>query len=387
MLRRFGERQLARWSADDVRSLIEANAERTRQHHQQVQTLDARLAQADAQVQALERALAERDRRLAETEQALASEQDRLRIAEGHRQALQAERSAQQQEIAALRREGDLLAALRLEHLQTIDQLNQRIAALLASRSWRLTAPLRWAGRALAWLQAGRWRLLMGNGLLAVRMAVRRRGWRGFLRQWPRYLAQLRRHAAELSRPAPLPGASPFAAAATPVAPQRLHPEIAGAAQTLDAKVSVVIPTFNGGDELLWLLRKLQGQQAVREVEIVVVDSGSTDGSAERARALGAVVVEITQAEFSHSHARNLGADRASGDYLLFMVQDAYPIGQLWLYGLLSYLIEHRDEGVVAASCAEYCRSDSDVMYDSMVHTHYRFLGCLEADRDRKSVV
>ena len=92
-------------------------------------------------------------------------------------------------------------------------------------------------------------------------------------------------------------------------------------------------------------------------------------------------MIEITPAEFSHSHARNLGASHASSDYLIFMVQDAYPIGQYWAYGMLRYLLDHAESGLVAASCSEYSRSDSDMMYDSMINTHYRFLGCDEQDR------
>ncbi|WP_395698915.1 glycosyltransferase [Aquabacterium sp.] len=371
MLYRFGERQLARWTPDDVVALIQDNSEKTRLHNQRQQQLAAELSETRSRAEAS----------LAQAHALLAQAQDALGLARSHVQALQAESASQRQEIVALRREGDLLAALRLEHLAAIERLHQQVAGLLGSTSWRVTKPLRLAGSAWCWLRGGRLQVLLGNGGLALRMALRRRGWLGFLRQWPRYLAQMRRHLGELSRPAAVPGANPFAGVAGATVPLRLHPEISGAESVIEAKVSVVIPTFNGGDELVWLLRKLQGQQAVRAVEIVVVDSGSTDGSAERARALGAVVVEITQAEFSHSHARNLGAERATGDHLLFMVQDAYPVGELWLYGLLRFLIDHRDEGVVAASCAEYCRSDSDVMYDSMVHTHYRFLGCLEADR------
>jgi hypothetical protein len=95
----------------------------------------------------------------------------------------------------------------------------------------------------------------------------------------------------------------------------------------------------------------------------------------------GCTVVEITQAEFTHSHSRNLGAASAASDYVLFMVQDAYPIGVYWAYGMLRFLMDHADEGLVAASCSEYPRSDSDIMYDSMIDTHYRFLGCHESDR------
>ena len=48
---------------------------------------------------------------------------------------------------------------------------------------------------------------------------------------------------------------------------------------------------------------------------------------------------------------------------------------------MVQFLKDHAADKVVAASCAEYSRSDSDVMYDSMIHTHYQFLGCLHYDR------
>ncbi len=111
------------------------------------------------------------------------------------------------------------------------------------------------------------------------------------------------------------------------------------------------------------------------------MDSGSQDGTLEYARDAGCTIIEIPSAEFSHSHARNLGAINSRGDFLLFMVQDAYPIGEYWAYGMLRYLLDHEDENLAAVSCSEFSRSDSDMMYDSMIDIHYRFLGCLDYDR------
>ncbi len=391
MLQRLGERQLARWTAADVARLIESDAERTRRQHEALQLSEGHLAsarqrgtqleaQAAAAVQAWRdqqrhhgEVLQEMQRQAAEREQAL----------QAQAQALSADRDRVQADLAAHRTEVALLAALREEHLQQIATLHARIGDLYASTSWRLTRPLRLLARTAAWVRSGRASLLARNGWQACRTEVRRKGLLGFLRRAPRYLGDARRHARTLSVDVPAPGANPFAAAAAarPAAPVRLHPEIRGTDELIDTSVSIVIPTLNGGIELDWLVRKLLSQRAVRAVEVVIVDSGSTDGSHERARAAGARVIEIPPSEFSHSHARNLGARHATGEHLLFMVQDAYPIGELWLYGMLRYLIDHRPQGVVAASCAEYSRSDSDAMYDSMINTHYRFLGCLEADR------
>jgi hypothetical protein len=72
----------------------------------------------------------------------------------------------------------------------------------------------------------------------------------------------------------------------------------------------------DAGAELTDLITRMKAQKGFRAVEIVVVDSGSTDGSAETAEALGATVVRIRPEEFSHSHARNLGAARATGDWM-----------------------------------------------------------------------
>jgi glycosyltransferase involved in cell wall biosynthesis/GT2 family glycosyltransferase len=60
--------------------------------------------------------------------------------------------------------------------------------------------------------------------------------------------------------------------------------------------------------------------------EVLVLDSGSADGSVEIARAAGARVHEIAPDEFGHGRTRNLAAELASGDRLAFLTQDATPV-------------------------------------------------------------
>ena len=289
-------------------------------------------------------------------------------------------RSAHANEFAQ-HMELEKLGRIRLEHLHHINALNARLLATYQSHSWRLTRPLRGITRLLRWLKTPKPLRLVRNGLLAVRGEVRRHGVTGFARRLPHFLRHARTYVALLTSPLPEAKANAFSAQAPSVQALRLHPDLTDVTAPIDASISVVIPTYNAGTEFKWLLRKLMTQRGLENLEVVVVDSGSTDNTVLWAKEAGCRVVEITQAEFTHSHARNLGAANASSDYVLFMVQDAYPVGDYWAYGMLRYLLDHAGSGLVAASCSEYPRSDSDIMYDAMINVHYRFLGCHEQDR------
>lgn len=151
--------------------------------------------------------------------------------------------------------------------------------------------------------------------------------------------------------------------------------------QRYDGTVSVIIPTYNAGDSINDLIASLQTQESIRGVEIIIVDSESKDGTAEKAEKLGANVIHIKQAEFSHSYARNLGAKHATGDYLLFMTQDALPDGSNWIAGLLQPVLNY---GVVAVSCKERPRDDCDLLGRISIWLHSEYMEILHSDRIMK---
>jgi rhamnosyltransferase len=99
--------------------------------------------------------------------------------------------------------------------------------------------------------------------------------------------------------------------------------------------VTVAIPVRNGGALLADVLDGVARQEVDAEVEVLVCDSSSTDGSAELARARGAEVFTIRPEEFSHGGTRNLLAERAAGEHVAFLTQDAVPAGPGWLAALL----------------------------------------------------
>src|SRR5258708_19685267 len=82
--------------------------------------------------------------------------------------------------------------------------------------------------------------------------------------------------------------------------------------------VSVIIPCYNGRRFLSQAIDSVLVQTIV-PAEIIVVDDGSTDDSAEVAESYGPPVRVIRQANQGESAARNVGIAAARGDYLLFL--------------------------------------------------------------------
>ncbi len=87
-------------------------------------------------------------------------------------------------------------------------------------------------------------------------------------------------------------------------------------------RVSLIIPTRNGGKYLAQLFETLK-EQSVKPDQIVVVDSSSDDDTLRICRASGADVIQIGAETFDHGGTRNLGASMAQGQILAFMTQDS----------------------------------------------------------------
>jgi len=82
---------------------------------------------------------------------------------------------------------------------------------------------------------------------------------------------------------------------------------------------SIIIPAFNEENFLPGLLCSIREYGPAR-AEIIVVDNGSTDATSQIAAANGAVVIRTSR--LSPGCARNLGAERASGDIFVFLDAD-----------------------------------------------------------------
>jgi glycosyltransferase involved in cell wall biosynthesis len=94
-------------------------------------------------------------------------------------------------------------------------------------------------------------------------------------------------------------------------------PETPGASLS---RVSVIIPTFNRMEMLADTIRTVEAQ-SYPNIEIIVVDDGSTDGTRERFERLPNIVYRH-QENAGPSAARNKGIKQATGKYLAFLDSD-----------------------------------------------------------------
>lgn len=103
--------------------------------------------------------------------------------------------------------------------------------------------------------------------------------------------------------------------------------------------VSIIIPTLNAGKRFPRLLEEILSQKFEGDSEVVVVDSGSKDQTVSTAGEFERVRL-LTIVNFSHGRSRNLGAEAATGEFLVFMTQDALPANENWLANLLKPLAD-----------------------------------------------
>ncbi|WP_435552348.1 glycosyltransferase [Natrinema sp. CGMCC1.2065] len=112
--------------------------------------------------------------------------------------------------------------------------------------------------------------------------------------------------------------------------------------------VSFVVPARNEGDYLRGALASLAALDTAYEYEVLVVDGDSSDDTREIAREYDAAVLQ--EGGDSIAAARNLGAERAAGEWLAFIDADT-RVRATYLTELLGFA---EREGLAAAS--SYCR-------------------------------
>lgn len=92
-----------------------------------------------------------------------------------------------------------------------------------------------------------------------------------------------------------------------------------------EPRISVIVPAFNARDAIADCLAAIRAQERLEpgELELIVVDDGSTDGSAEAASGLADKIIGL-ESNRGAAAARNRGAVEARGNLLVFVDADVY---------------------------------------------------------------
>jgi glycosyltransferase involved in cell wall biosynthesis len=103
---------------------------------------------------------------------------------------------------------------------------------------------------------------------------------------------------------------------------------------TILVNCSIVIRAYN---EEKYIGRLLEGirQQTVKDVEIILVDSGSTDGTVVVAESFGAKIVRIASSEFTFGRSLNFGIQAATHELVVIASAHVYPVYPDWIEALL----------------------------------------------------
>ncbi|GAB4417430.1 MAG: glycosyltransferase [Anaerolineales bacterium] len=97
---------------------------------------------------------------------------------------------------------------------------------------------------------------------------------------------------------------------------------------------SIVIRAYNEAQHLPRLLEGIR-QQTVKDVEIILVDSGSTDQTVSIAESFGARIVHIPSDEFTFGRSLNFGVRAATRALIVIASAHVYPVYPDWLECLL----------------------------------------------------
>lgn len=176
------------------------------------------------------------------------------------------------------------------------------------------------------------------NGAYGARMRLAWQGWRrdGWQRTWDRSRDFLRRRLPWMPRHSLIQPTLSSVAALTRV-PRAVAP-----------LASIIVPVYNKIDYTLTCLASLAACADASAYEVIVVDDGSTDDTAERVAAIEGVRYVRNPKNEGFIGSCNRGAELARGEFLVFLNNDT-AVQSGWLDALLETFQSHPRAGLVGA--------------------------------------
>ena len=121
-------------------------------------------------------------------------------------------------------------------------------------------------------------------------------------------------------------------------------------------RCSIVIRAKNEARFIGETLTAITQQNINGATEIIVVDSGSTDGTLEIVRSFPTTLIQIPAERFTYGRSLNIGIEAARGPYIVSVSAHTFPIGRDWLEHLLE---PFRDQNVCGTYGRQLPRADA----------------------------
>lgn len=118
-------------------------------------------------------------------------------------------------------------------------------------------------------------------------------------------------------------------------------------------KATIFIPTYNGDKYLNEIFKMIYKQDVDFEYDVLIIDSGSTDRTLSiiekyQAKYNNLILKQIDNSEYGHGKTRNVAAQIAKGEIMVYLSHDAVPANRDWLYEMVHpFELDGRIQGVV----------------------------------------
>lgn len=137
--------------------------------------------------------------------------------------------------------------------------------------------------------------------------------------------------------------------------------------------VSIIIPTKNGGKLLEKTLKAVFSQKTKYSYEVICVDSGSKDETLDIIKEFDCKLYTIPPEEFGHGKTRNYGASKGTGEYIIFITQDAVPATDTWLENFIDAM--KLDDDIVGGFGIHYPYEDCNLFDKRDLTIHFQGFG------------